>query len=178
MNKSYEQIVAESTASHEKHKEESINGFVANMRWGADEIEAGRAFKPDRYGACEAVSDLRWAANQIEMLTAQRDEARRWVCYQKAASVTYCYPPEHFAKQHRWDCFDVMPNKRQKQMMALDDLARLDDELGLSNYDPPNEALKRVTEDYERHISQTGILRRTDSPETGNLERTDDNGQS
>jgi predicted nuclease with TOPRIM domain len=60
-----------------------------------------------------------------------------------------------------WDDLERATKERQKQMMALDTLARLDEELGLLDSN-----------------TQTGILRRTDSPETGNLERTDDNGQS
>lgn len=39
----------------------------------------------------------------------ERDEARRWVCVMKAMSVTYAYPPDHFAREHGWDCFEGMP---------------------------------------------------------------------
>ena len=42
-------------------------------------------------------------------LRRERDEARRWVCVMKAMSVTYAYPPEHFAREHGWDCFEGMP---------------------------------------------------------------------
>ena len=42
-------------------------------------------------------------------LREERDEARRWVCIMKAMSVTYAYPPEHFAKEHGWDCFEGRP---------------------------------------------------------------------
>lgn len=42
-------------------------------------------------------------------LRKERDEARRWVCIMKAQSVTYAYPPEHFAKEHGWDCFEDRP---------------------------------------------------------------------
>ena len=54
--------------------------------------------------------DLREAANEIEWTRAERDEAQRMVCIMKAQSVTYAFPPEHFAKQHGWDCFtEVAP---------------------------------------------------------------------
>lgn len=45
------------------------------------------------------------AAELIERLIRERDEARSWVCIMKAQSVTYAYPAEHFAREHGWDCF-------------------------------------------------------------------------
>lgn len=45
------------------------------------------------------------AAAEIGRLRAERDEAQRMVCIMKAQSVTYAFPPEHFAKQHGWDCY-------------------------------------------------------------------------
>jgi regulator of replication initiation timing len=72
-----------------------------------------------------------------------------------------CFENLRIERDLLWKDLERVPQERQKQMMALDNLARLDEELGL--LDPNN---------------QTGILRRTDFPETGNLERTDDNGQS
>lgn len=72
-----------------------------------------------------------------------------------------CFENLRIERDLLWKDLERVPQERQKQMMALDDLARLDEELGLLDSN-----------------TQTGIPRRTDSPETGNLERTDDNGQS
>ena len=58
-------------------------------------------------GAHEAVIGLITAADEIERLRAERDEARRMVCSLKAASVTQAFPREHFATIHGWDCFDT-----------------------------------------------------------------------
>jgi len=102
-------------------------------------------------------------AIENESLRKERDEARRIAAYQYAKHHNGDEDTlvKNFFEFRGWDGFDVMLNKRQKQMMALDRLARLDEELGLLDSN-----------------TQTGILRRTDFPETGNLERTDDNGQS
>lgn len=53
----------------------------------------------DRRHAVAALSE------QVDTVRAERDEAQRMVCIMKAQSVTYTFPPEHFAKQHGWQCF-------------------------------------------------------------------------
>ena len=58
----------------------------------------------DRRHAVAALSE------QVDTARAERDEAQRMVCIMKAQSVTYAFPPEHFATQHGWDCFaEVRP---------------------------------------------------------------------
>ena len=47
--------------------------------------------------------------DKVDEMRRERDEARRWVCVMKAMSVTYAYPPDHFAREHGWDCFEGMP---------------------------------------------------------------------
>lgn len=74
-----------------------VDRIVATLRrWARNANEQG---------AHEAVLGLLVAADEIERTRAERDEAQRMVCIMKAQSVTYAFPPEHFAKQHGWDCF-------------------------------------------------------------------------
>jgi len=116
--------------------------------------------------------DLLW--DDLERVTKERDEARRIAAYQYAKHHNGNEDTlvRNFFEFRGWDGFDVMPNKRQKQMMALDNLARLDEELGLLDSNTQT-GIPRMPDS-----PKTGIPRMPDSPETGNLERTDDNGQS
>lgn len=70
----------------------------------ADAVRELEHVKVDRNNLALAVESMQ---REIDRVTDERDEARRWVCNMKAASVTYLHPPEHFAQQHGWRCFDV-----------------------------------------------------------------------
>ena len=54
------------------------------------------------------ISDCEVAADEIERLRAERDEARREVCAW-AARHFKAYE-EHIARERKWDCFDRTPN--------------------------------------------------------------------
>jgi hypothetical protein len=70
------------------------------------------------------------AANEIEHLRKERDEARREVCH-LMRSDDYYEPFDgtvfEYAKSRGWDCF----GDYEKSNEALDKLSELDQELGL-----------------------------------------------
>jgi len=53
--------------------------------------------------ATEVVVGLCEAADEIERLRAERDEARRWICEEKASSTEF--DAKWWARTHAWDCF-------------------------------------------------------------------------
>jgi hypothetical protein len=59
--------------------------------------------KRDREYPVELLPELREAADEIERLRAERDEARRWICEQKAAMSDR--DASWWAGIHTWDCF-------------------------------------------------------------------------
>ena len=50
---------------------------------------------------------LREAHEEIERLTAERDEARRMYCRQTADSLEHYREPERIAEDRNWDCFEI-----------------------------------------------------------------------
>lgn len=81
--------------------------------------------------ACELVGE------KNKTLRAERDEARRLYCEEWAFTIELergeaGHPPD-LALEKGWDCY----LQRKKSDAALDELARLDEELGL--IEPPNE---------------------------------------
>lgn len=57
----------------------------------------------DRCPDTAVMSDLRDAADEIERLRAERDEARRWICEYKASISDR--EAKWWAGVHTWDCF-------------------------------------------------------------------------
>ena len=80
--------------------------------------------------ACELVGE------KNKTLRAERDEARRLYCEEWAFTIELergeTTDPSDLAAEEGWDCY----LQRKKSDAALDELARLDEELGL--IEPPN----------------------------------------
>jgi hypothetical protein len=97
------------------------NGF---MMQAADEIERLRKELTERIHMCDMRSE------KILELTAERDEARRELCYTMCNQPLYSYrgqTPIEIAYHQGWDCF----KEKEKSQKALDKLSELDEELGL-----------------------------------------------
>jgi hypothetical protein len=62
-------------------------------------------------------------------LRAERDEARRWICEQKASLTNH--DAKWWAQVHTWDCFEREQGANEPPPESpLDRLARLDEEVG------------------------------------------------
>ena len=69
------------------------------------------------------------AADEIEQLRKERDEARRWICEQKASWTNR--DAKWWAQVHTWDCFEREQGAGDPPPESpLDRLARLDEEVG------------------------------------------------
>lgn len=55
----------------------------------------------------QAIKDVSEAANEIEILRAERDEARREVCQLKSWNFSRSIDAHHYALLRKWDCFEV-----------------------------------------------------------------------
>ena len=81
--------------------------------------------------ACELVGEMN------KRLREERDEARRLYCEEWAFTIELergeAGDPFDLALEKGWDCYP----QRKKSNAAMDELARLDEELGLN--EPPNE---------------------------------------
>jgi len=85
---------------------------------------------------CEPVGEMN------KNLRAERDEARRLYCEERAFTIELergeaGHPPD-LAAERGWDCYD-RSLQRKKSDAALDELARLDEELGLIPPPPPTD---------------------------------------
>ena len=71
----------------------------------------------------------RLACEDRDLMQSERDEARRWICEQKASLTNH--DAKWWAQVHTWDCFEREQGANDPSPESpLDRLARLDEEVG------------------------------------------------
>lgn len=73
--------------------------YMEIMDYGGDQSEADSVGTPFKDGHLA----IEFALKEVERLRAERDEARRWICEQKAAMSDR--DASWWAGIHTWDCF-------------------------------------------------------------------------